>query len=75
MCDIGRPGPAGLDEDPHRRSTAKGWYSKGQSETAFSDAFPFLITSQVRQHIQPIPDGTVLVESIGQSSHKANSAC
>ena len=48
LCITGQPGPEGLDEDLHRRSAAKGWYSKGQSETAFSDAFPFLVTSQVR---------------------------
>ncbi|KAL3146505.1 hypothetical protein ABBQ32_000756 [Trebouxia sp. C0010 RCD-2024] len=42
----GVPGAAGLDEDCHRRSSAKGWYSGGQSETAFSDAFPFLVTFQ-----------------------------
>ena len=43
----GVPGPTGLDEDCHRRSSAKGWYTGGQSETAFSDAFPFLVTCQV----------------------------
>ena len=48
LCITGQPGPEGLDRDSHRRSSAKGWYSKGQSETAFSDAFPFLVTSQVR---------------------------
>ena len=43
----GVPMPTGLDEDCRRRSSAKGWYTGGQSETAFSDAFPFLVTCQV----------------------------
>lgn len=49
----GVPGSAGLDEDSHRRSSAKGWYTGGQSETAFSDAFPFLVTCQV-SHCNPL---------------------
>ncbi|DBB06919.1 TPA: hypothetical protein ACH3X3_009573 [Trebouxia sp. C0006] len=46
----GVPGSAGLDKDSHRRSSAKGWYTGGQSETAFSDAFPFLVTCQASLH-------------------------